>query len=141
MNRLDDELAQVTDSLLKTGAMPTLEGENAALQDTLRDLYAVVEPGRAPSAAFQQQMTARLNAEWDRAYAPPTLRLLERPLVRLAALAAAVVLVLASLLVLVVPDTPDPLQGTAIGVDDGVALVVLVGVAAVGAVVYWRGRR
>jgi hypothetical protein len=140
MNRLDDELAQATDTLLSSGKMPPLEGENAALQETIRELYAVINPKQMPSAAFQQKMTARLGAEWDRAYAPPTLRLLERPLVRLAALAAAVVLVLASLLVLVVPDAPDPLQGTAFGMDDGLAVIVLVGVAAVAGFVFWRRR-
>lgn len=140
MNRFDDELAQATDVLLSGGTMPTLDGENAALGQTIRELYAVIDPKRMPSAAFQQQMTARLNAEWDRAYAPPTLRLLERPLVRLAALAAAVVLVLASLLVLVVPDGTDGLQGTALGMDDGVAVVVLVAVAAVAGFVFWRRR-
>jgi hypothetical protein len=61
-------------------------------------------------------------------------------LVRLAALAAAVVLVLASLLVLVVPDSPDSLQGTALGMDDGIAVVVLVAVAAVAGFVFWRRR-
>jgi hypothetical protein len=139
MNRLDDELAQATDTLLSGGQMPPLEGENAALQETVRQLYAVIEPSRAPSSAFQQRMTARLNAEWDRAYAPPTLRLLERPLVRLTALAAAVVLVLASLVVLAAPDAADPLQGTAVGMDDGVAVLVLVGVAVAG-FVFWRRR-
>jgi hypothetical protein len=140
MNKRDDELAQATDSLLNNGTMPPLEGENAALQETIRALYGVIEPQRKPSAAFQQQMTARLNAEWDRAYAPPALRLVERPLMRLAALAAAVVLVLASVVVLVTPDMSDPLQGTAIGMDDGLAVVVLLGVAAAGAFFYIRRR-
>lgn len=140
MTKLDDELAQATDSLIETGNMPPLEGENAELAETLRALYAVIEPRRMPGAAFQQQMTARLNAEWDRAYAPPTLRLLERPHMRLAAIAAAVVLVLASVVVLVTPDASDPLQGTAMGIADGVAVIVLLGVAAVAGFVFWRRR-
>jgi hypothetical protein len=69
------------------------------------------------------------------------LRLLERPLVRVASLAAAVVLVMGALIVLAVPNSPEQLQGAAIGFADAAALVVLFGVILVGALFYWRGRQ
>jgi hypothetical protein len=61
--------------------------------------------------------------------------------VRLAGLAAAVVLVLGALLVLAVPDSNQPLQGMAIGMSDGAAIFVLLGVAAAGTLFYLRTRR
>jgi hypothetical protein len=100
----------------------------------------VIDPAQGLSAEYRQRLASRLNLEWQQ-QAAPTLRLIDRPLVRLAALAAAVVLVLGAIVVLAVPDAPDQLQGAAIGLNDGLALLVLVGVAAGGAFVYWRSRR
>lgn len=138
---LDNELAEATDALLAKRQVNALTGENAELLDVARELNRVIDPQTAPSAAFQQRLTSRLNAEWDRSYAPPTLRLLDRPVVRLVSMAAAVVLILASLVVLSVPETTPALQGTAVALDDAAAVLVLVGVVVVGALVYWRDRR
>ncbi len=141
MTELDDQLAEATDDLLNRGSMRPLNGENHELSEVVSQLYQVIDPATPPSPAYQERMRARLDVEWQRQYAPPTLRLLDRPLVRLAALAAAVVLILAALVVLAVPETPMPLQGAAIDVDDGVALLVLVAVAAGSTFFYWRSRR
>ncbi len=140
MDKLDEELAGATDTLLSGRNMPILSEENRQLGEVLRQLYRAIEPDAPPSPAFSTRMTRMLDAEWERSHRP-TLRLVDRPLVRLAGLAAAVVLVLGALLVLAVPDSSQPLQGMAIGMSDGAAIVVLLGVAAVGALVYWRSRR
>ncbi|MEP7292094.1 MAG: hypothetical protein ABI835_09930 [Chloroflexota bacterium] len=140
-NELDDELAEITYALLSGRDVKVLSTENAELADVVRELIAVIDPQSAPSAEFQQRLTERLSSEWDRASAPPRLRLLDRPVVRLASLAAAVVLVLGALIVLAVPETTPQLQGMALPLDDAAAIFVLAGVAGVGAVVYWRSRR
>ncbi len=140
MMELDDELAEATDALLSGREMPTLQEDNRELAEVVRDLYRVIDPARAPSAAFQQRMTARLNTEWDRSNAQPTLRLVDRPLVRLAAMAAAVVLILGAVVVLAMPEPPRELQGAAIGMNHGAALLVLAGVIVAGAYVYGRNR-
>ena len=141
MMELDDELAEATDALLSGREMPELQGENRELAEVVRELYRVIDPATPPSAVFQQRMNARLNTEWDRANKPPTLRLVDRPLVRLAALAAAVVLILGAIIVLAMPESPRELQGAAIGLNHGAALAVLVGVVAAGAYFYGRSRR
>ncbi|MEO8398054.1 MAG: hypothetical protein ABI700_33980 [Chloroflexota bacterium] len=141
MMELDDELAEATDALLSGREMPTLEEDNRELAEVVRDLYRVITPAIPPSAAFQQRMTARLNVEWDRSNAQPTLRLVDRPLVRLAAMAAAVVLILGAVVVLAMPESPRALQGAAIGMNHGAALLVLAGVIVTGAYIYGRNRR
>ncbi len=141
MTHLDDELADATDALLEGREELRVQGENRELYQVVRQLCAVIDPQSPPSAAFEQRLQARLEEEWSRANAKPTLRLIERPLVRVASLAAAVVLVLGALLVLAVPEDPERLEGAAIGSADAAALVVLVGVAAVGAVYFWRNRQ
>lgn len=138
---LDNELAEATDVFLERREVKLLSGENADLLNVVRELNALIDPQTLPSEAFQQRLTSRLNAEWNRSYAPPALRLLDRPAVRLLSMAAAVVLILASLVVLSVPETTPALQGAAVPLDDAAALLVLLGVVAVGAIVYWRDRR
>lgn len=137
----DNELAEATDALLAKRNVQALTDENAELFAVVRELHRVIDPQTPPTAAFQQRLTSRLNTEWDRAYTPPQLRLMDRPVVRLLSMAAAVVLILASLMVLTVPETTPELQAAAIPLDDAAAVLVLVGVAAVGAFVYWRDRR
>ncbi len=141
MMELDDELAEATDALLSGREMPALQAENRELAEVLRELYRVIDPTTPPSVVFQQQMNARLNTEWNRAHMQPTLRLVDRPLVRLAALAAAVVLILGAVVVLAMPESPRELQGAAIGLNHSAALIVLVGVVAAGAYFYGRSRR
>ncbi len=140
MNHLDDELADATDALLDGRDERAPEGENRELYKVVRQLCALIDPQSPPSADFEQRLRHRLEDEWNRAYVPPTLRLLDRPLMRLAVAAAAVVLVLGAVIVLAVPDSSEQLQGAAIAFDDLAAVLVLVGVAGVGAFVYWRGR-
>lgn len=137
---LDDELAQVTDALLGRRDAGTFSRENAELISVVHDLLRVIEPDKTPSAAFQQRLTQRLNSEWERANPKPALRLLERPAARLASLAATVVLVLGALLILSAPDASPDLQGAAFAADDAVAVLMLIGAAAVG-FAYWRARR
>jgi hypothetical protein len=141
MMDLDDELAEATDSLLNGGEMSVLQENNRELAEVVRELYRVIDPKSPPSAVFEQRMNARLNSEWDRSNVQPTLRLVDRPLVRLAALAAAVVLILGAVVVLAMPESPRELQGTAIGMNHGVALLVLAGVVVAGAYFYGRSRR
>ncbi len=140
MDKLDDELAGATDALLSGKSMPILSEENRQLGEVLRQLYRAIEPDAPPSPAFAARLTQMLDTEWERAH-KPTLRLVDRPSVRLAGLAAAVVLVLGALLVLAVPDSNQPLQAMAIGMSDGAAIIVLLGVAAAAALFYWRSRR
>jgi hypothetical protein len=87
MMELDNELAEATDAILNGREMPDLQDENRELAEVVRDLYRAIDPATPPSAAFQQRLNARLNSEWDRSNVQPTLRLVDRPLVRLAALA------------------------------------------------------
>jgi hypothetical protein len=141
MSVLEDELAEATDALLSGKPMPSPGGENRELIAVVQSLYGVIDPARGLSADYRQRLASRLNLEWQQQQAAPTLRLIDRPLVRLAGLAAAVVLVLGAIVVLAVPDAPDQLQGAAIGLNDGLALLVLVGVAAGGMFFYWRSRR
>jgi len=144
MNRneleLDNELAQVTDALLGGRDVGAFSAENAELVSVVRDIAAVIDPRTPPSAAFQQRLTQRLNAEWERANPKPALSLLERPVARLASLAATVVLVLGALLILAAPDASPDLQGAAFAADDAVAVLMLVGAVVVG-FAYWRARR
>lgn len=137
----DNELAEATDALLAQREPRALTEENAELFAVVRELNRIIDPQTPPTAAFQQRLTSRLNTEWDRAYTPPQLRLMDRPVVRVLSMAAAVVLILASVMVLSVPETAPELQGAAIPLDDAAAVLVLVGVVAVGAFVYWRDRR
>jgi hypothetical protein len=141
MMELDDELAEATDAILNGRETPDLQDENRELAEVVRDLYRAIDPATPPSAAFQQRLNARLNSEWDRSNVQPTLRLVDRPLVRLAALAAAVVLILGAVIVLAMPESTSELQGAAIGMNHGVALLVLAGVVVVGAYFYGRNRR
>src|SRR5690348_1127630 len=114
MMDLDNELAEATDALLNGKEMPVLQEDNRELAEVVRELYRVIDPKSPPSAAFEQRMNARLNSEWDRSNVQPTLRLLDRPLVRLVAVAAAVVLILGAVVVLAMPESPRELQGAAI---------------------------
>lgn len=141
MMDLDDELAEATDALLSGKEMPELGDENRKLGEVVRELYRVIDPHTPPSAAFEKRMNARLSDEWNRANVQPTLRLMDRPLARVLALAAAVVLILGALVVLAMPESPRELQGAAIGLNHGVALIVLVVVVVVGAYFYGRSRR
>lgn len=139
MNKLDDELAQATDSLLGAGNLPALSEENRQLGEVLRQLYTVIEPDAPPTPAFEARLTRMLNTEWERTHSS-TLRLVDRPIARVVGLAAAIVLILAAVLVLAVPNSDQPLQGTAIGLSDGLAILVLLGVALAAALFYWRSR-
>ena len=144
-NQLDNELAEATDALLSGREVGAVSPENADLVRSTRELMQVIDPNTPPSAAFQKRMTQRLNAEWDRANGQRSnvvpLRLMDRPVVRLASMAAAVVLVLGALVVLAVPESNPQLQGAAVPLDDAAAVLVLLGVATVTGFIYWRGRR
>ncbi len=140
MDKLDDELAGATDALLSGRNLPTLSDENRELGEVLRQLYRAIEPDAPPSPAFEARLTRMLDGEWERAH-QPALRLVERPVMRFAGLAAAIVLVLGALAVLAVPDASQPLQGMAIGMSDSAAIVILLGVAVGALLFYWRTRR
>ena len=139
MNELDEELAAATDALLNGQEPISFSGENEELAEVVRQLHRVIDPDRPLATEFERRLTQRLNSEWDRVYTPP-LRLLDRPLVRVG-LAAAVVLVLGAMLLLMTPDSPEALQGTAIGLNHAAALFVLGGVLVAGTVLAWRNRR
>src|SRR5579871_566685 len=119
MAELDNELVEATDDLLNGRTSKPLSDDNRELMGVVRQLYQVIDPKNTPSAAFQQKLIARLNSEWDREYAPPKLRLVDRPVARVLALAAAIVLVLAAILVLAVPSSSNQLNGAAIGFGNG----------------------
>jgi hypothetical protein len=138
MDNLDDELVAATDALLNRDKPVTLSGENRELGDVLLQLYRAIQPDQPPTAEFERRLSQRLGMEWERTHTSP-LRRLDRPLVRVASMAAAVVVILGALLVLAVPDSAAQLEGTAIGLDDATAVLVLVGV--IGVFVYWRNRR
>ena len=139
MNQWDEELARATDALIDGREIGTISVENRPLMDVVRDLYAVIAPENAPSEGFERRLTTMLNTEWEREHAPQ-LRLLERPAVRLVGMAAGVVLILGSLLVLALPDANEPPLGMAVGAGDVAALVVLAAVVGA-AFLYWRSRR
>src|SRR5579885_3567711 len=140
MAELDDELVEATDNLLSGRELKPLSEDNRELVGVVRQLYAVIDPKNMPSSEFRQRLDSRLNSEWDRQYAP-TLRLVDRPAVRVLALAAALVLVLAAVLVLAVPSGSNQLNATAIGFGNVAAIVILAGVAIIGAFLYWRSHR
>lgn len=114
--RLDDEAAALTDALLR-GESPAASDEAQPLFDVAQRLDALIAPRVAPSAAFQNQLRAGVEAAWNE-------RSPQRPVrpgraALLWSLAAAAVLLLA---VLVIPDSasfPVALSGTAAGEGTG----------------------
>lgn len=138
--RLDDALAEMTDSIIENRTMETTEEMND-LSDVVRGLYALIEPNEQPSQLFETRMKQRLDQEWEqrtRRAAKPRLH----PITRTMGIAAALVMALV-VMILVNRGIPDNagLPGTAFGSAD--TLIVLVTVAAVAGVglLVWRNRR
>ena len=141
MTDLDDELAQATDELLSGHSLSALDGDNRELEAVLHQLQETINPAQPPGAAFEQRLNIRLNAEWDRLYAPPRLRLVDQPLVRVLAMAAAVVLILGVIVLLAVPSSSSQLRGTAINPGNAAVILLVLGIGAIGAFLYLRSHR
>jgi hypothetical protein len=138
---LDDDLANMTDRLLageEVNALP----DNQDLGKVVRQLRKAVVPS-VPDAAYRARLTQRLNEEWDKSHRQPVRRLLGRPLLRFAILAACVVVVLTVALLAWWADlsgTP-ALQGAALGPITWVIPVLLIVALFGGVLVIWRRRR
>ena len=136
---LDNELAEMTDKLI--AAQPTeVTADNAMSAKIVAQLYAVVTSGHGPETTFRNELTRRLNDEWDQVFQHKRARLMDRRFVRFGALAAAVVVVLGITLAVLPNDAVGGLiNGTAFGsAEAGIIAILAVGVAIAVAVVLWR---
>ncbi len=125
MSNADEELAAVTDALLNGQTSVQFSDGDQELGMVIRLIYQTIAPNQPTTADFEQRLTARLISEWDRTYERPRLRLLDHPLMRVAAAAAAVVLILAVVLVLAVPAASRPVTGTALPLNVVIAVAAL----------------
>lgn len=146
--RLDDELAALTDAVLENQAMQTQTRTQTQTNDTLNDLAdvvrglnALIEPHQQPPDLFQARMRQRLDAEWDLRQRR-TVRPRISPVWRVASAAAVLVLALVAVLMLSRGGgEAEGLPGTAQGSPEAVLTVVLLAAVAGAAVVLWRSRR
>ncbi len=138
---LDDELAEMTDKLL-AGEDMDVSPENEPLARIVKQVHRHTSAGPGLDAAYRSRLTRRLNEEWERVQSRPARRVFARPVLRFAALAAAIVLALAVLLVLgqgSVVVTPGANVG-AIDIDKLFPAIV-VGFLVLVAVILWARRR
>jgi hypothetical protein len=137
--RLDEDLADLTDAVIENRETKTSE-DMAELSAVVRGLRDLIESGEQPSALFEARMRQRLDLEWEQRQ-----RRMLRPrvsnAVRVASLAAALVVVLVVVISLFGAPEDGGLQGTALGSPEGI-IVVFALAAVVGlAVLLWRRRR
>jgi hypothetical protein len=142
MRPLDDELAALTDTLLRGDSPAGMSDEAAPLLDVAHRLERLIAPSEAPSPEFERRLRAAIETAWAaRTVRPRSAG--RRDWVWVAA--AAAVLLLA---VLVIPATatfPLFLAGTAVdGAPQPVeipwrAAILLIGLAGIG--VYWMYRQ
>ena len=138
--RLDDELAALTDAILEKSDMKTMSDVNE-LAGVVRGLHALIEPDEKPSAAFEARLKQRLESEWEqRGRRMRAGRF--TPALRLASLAAVVVVALVAI-VLLNSSTPSGtgLPGTAVGANGATVIVIVLAVFAGAALLLWRNRR
>jgi hypothetical protein len=125
MSELDEELAAATDALLNEHEATQFSGGNRDLEAVVRQIYLTIAPNQPPGLEFDQRLITRLNSEWDRVYGRPRLLLFDRPLARMAAVAAAVVLILAAVLAMTVPVASGRITGAARPLNVVIAVAVL----------------
>ena len=142
MRPLDDELAALTDALLRGDARARGSDEAAPLLDVARRLDALIAPSERPSPEFERRLRAATEQAWGTRAAHP------RPASRgvwMWAGAAAAVLLLTVLIIPAGATFPLFLVGAAVdGPPRAVeipwrAIVLLIGFA--GIAVYWWYRR
>lgn len=123
--QLDDELAALTDALLegRDAVLPSVSDENVPLEPVVRGLYDLTRD--EPSRAFEARLQRRLNDEWTARPRPVRLSVLQQPVVRLMALAAALMIIMVGILLAAGGREQNALQGTALGSMEGLALLLL----------------
>jgi hypothetical protein len=141
---LDDELAALTDQIL-TGEAGEDSEMTRELGWVVRQLHQTIAPDHPPSAAFRARLTQDLTREWNarqQRRGRATAVWYRKPTVRLAALAATLVVVLGVVALLSASGTEDgPLQGTASGnFASGVVIGLAAGVG-LGLLILWLYRR
>lgn len=138
--RLDDEVAELTDVLLR-GEPPVASAEAAPLLDVARRLNVLIGPRVGPSAAFERELRGEIEREWAvRPAQSATRTSVTRRWVWLAA--AAAVLLLVFLVIPIDASFPLALSGAAAGNGGAPAIEVplraLVFVLGLGGLaVYW----
>src|SRR5476651_585122 len=136
---LDDELAHMTDNLL-AGQDSEVTRDNATQARIVAGLTAVVAAGHGPEAAFRNALTRRLNDEWEQVFerkAAHRSRSTDQRYVWLGALAALVVMVLGSILLLSTGGASSPLNATVVGpAGPGIIVFLLIGVSIASALLY-----
>jgi hypothetical protein len=65
---LDDELAALTDDLLKGSQPKTTLPEADELGNTVRQIQRTIAPDKPASPIFRDRLEMRLNLEWNRVY-------------------------------------------------------------------------
>lgn len=135
--RLEDELANMTDTILSDRNAQPATGELRQYDDIVRGLHALLHED-GPSEAFERRLSQRLDHEWAQRAArrPGVLRL--TPVSRMLA-AAAAVLLLVGVVALISPEPA--LQATVVG-EFGAGVLIGVGaLVAVGVIAYLAVRR
>jgi len=134
---MDDEAAALTDALLR-GETPVASDEAQPLLDVARQLDALIAPRTAPSAAFQYQLRAEVEAAWNAR--PPRRAARSARTVLVWSVLAAAVLLLAVLLVPESASFPVALSGTAAAGGAGWVHVpwrVVIALAGAGGLAAW----
>lgn len=137
--RLDDDLADMTDAVLNNREVETSD-EMAELTEVVRGLRDLIEPGAQPPAALEARLKQRLDLEWEQRQRR-ILRPRFSPAVRVASLAAALVLVLAVVIALAGTPENGGLQGTALGSAEAIIGIVVIAAVVGAALLVWRSRR
>ena len=137
--RRDNELATFTDKLL-AGEEPGKMTEQEELRVVVRQLYDVIAPHEKPDPAFREQLTQRLEMEWNLLHRQTSRWWEKRGVRRVAALAASLaVLVAAAVWLSAQSEGGDStLKGTALGPMTGVLVVILVVLGGLGLIMLYR---
>ncbi|MBN1284008.1 MAG: hypothetical protein JXB47_01275 [Anaerolineae bacterium] len=116
--------------------------EMQGLTEVVHGLYELIAPDVPADPAFRARLDRRLDREWNALHRRRVLRWHQRPVFRLAALAAALVVAVVGL-ALVAGGESAGMTGTATGPlsPDALLLAGIVGLVVAAAALFWYMRR
>ena len=137
--RRDNELATFTDKLL-AGEEPEEMNDQDELTFVVRQLYEVIAPHEKPPSAFREQLTQRLEMEWNLQHRQPARWWKTRRARRTMALAAGLAMLVAAAMWFSQQRTGGggSLKGTALGPTTGALVVLMVVLGVLGLIVLYR---
>lgn len=138
--KLDDELAQLTDELL-AGKLTSPSDNLKPLYRVVEQIYQTVDPKNTPSAAFRVKLQKQLLEEWNQQNNRVIRPLWRYRGVQVGAIAATLLITFGVAYVLIGNVSNNNSDNAATALDSGWEVLFIVGIVAlmIGIFLYWRG--